>query len=114
MRERCAILGIEYERGLFLVSCAKDDEGVCGQGSVSDRGQTIPYDPLVLLREAIRLGLSFRDTAKMMKMKEDVLRSYGLTFPRHSAYYPPPGRLGVHNLFLPDPLLNKPYEHPSD
>ena len=102
LEERCFILGISLSRAKFLVSCSYDDKGTARDGISSDRGQSIPYDEAVLVREAFRLGISFADTARMLEMPHDKLASFGLPFRTRSAYPPPPGPQKVYNLFPPD------------
>lgn len=103
LEERCAILGISLARAKFLVSCAYDDRGNARDKADSDRGQSIPYDEAVLVREAFRLGISLNDTAAMLGMTKEKLESFGLPFPARSAYPPPPGPQKTYNLFPPEP-----------
>lgn len=105
--ERCHIFGIGLARARFLIACAHDDTGNARDGFSSDRGQTIPYDEAVLIREAFRLGLGFDDTVRMMEMTDETLSAYGLPFPRISAYAPPPGPRHIYNLFPPEPIHPK-------
>lgn len=103
LEERCAILGISLARAKFLVSCAHDEKGIVREGIKSERGQSIPYDEAVLVREAFRLGISLNDTAIMLGMTKEKLESFGLPFPAKSAYPPPPGPQKTYNLFPPEP-----------
>lgn len=101
LKERCEILGISLARADFLISCAHDDTGRGESGM--DRGQTIPYDPGVQIKEAFRLGISLTDTSVMMGMTKQQVEAYGLPFRSRSAFPPPPGQSKTYNLFPPDP-----------
>lgn len=103
LAERCEILGISIARAKFLIACAKDDTTFSRSGPVIDRGQSIPYDPGVQIREAFRLGIGLKDTAEMMDMTVEQIASYGLPFPARSAFPPPPGQSKIYNLFPPEP-----------
>ena len=105
LEERCNIFKISMPRAKFLLACAHDDTGNAKDGFSSDRGQSIPYDEKVLLREAFRIGLGFKDVSEMMEMTHEQLAAYGIPFPSVSAYNPPPGRNTIHNLFTPEPIL---------
>jgi hypothetical protein len=102
LKERCEILGISMARAMFLISCARHDAGFGKNGT--DRGQTIPYDPAVQVKEAFRLGLGLKDTAEMMGMTTEEILAYGLPFPARSAYPLPPGPSKTYNLFQPEEL----------
>lgn len=102
LQERCEILGISVARALFLMSCARNDVIFRRNGPVEDRGQSIPYDPAVQIREAFRLGIGLKDTAEMMEMTEEQVKAYGLPFPARSAFPAPPGSTKLYNLFQPD------------
>jgi|APGre2960657423_1045063.scaffolds.fasta_scaffold29107_3 hypothetical protein len=104
LEERCAILGISLARAKFLVSCSYDDRGNARDGISSDRGQSVPYDEAVLVREAFRLGIGFADTARLMQMSHERLSSFGLPFPVRSKYPPPPGPKKIYSLFPPQPI----------
>jgi hypothetical protein len=90
--ERCEILGIGPARAKFLMAC-----------EFHKKDKVQPYDESVLVREAFRLGIGFRDTADMMGFTDEKLASFGVPFPRHSAYPPPPGPQKTYNLFAPEP-----------
>lgn len=102
LQERCEILGISVARAMFLISCARNDVTFSRTGPLVDRGQSIPYDPGVQIREAFRLGIGLKDTAEMMEMTPEQVQSYGLPFPARSAYPAPPGSTKLYNLFRPD------------
>lgn len=104
LSERCEILGISLARAHFLLACSKDDTTHSRTGPDIDRGQSIPYDPGVLVREAFRLGIGLADTAKMMEMTTDEVKAYGLPFTSRSLFYAPPGRRKIYNLFPPEPM----------
>ena len=87
---------------MFLISCARNDVTFSRTGPLVDRGQSIPYDPGVQIREAFRLGIGLKDTAEMMEMTPEQVQSYGLPFPARSAYPAPPGSTKLYNLFRPD------------
>ena len=87
---------------MFLISCARNDVTFSRTGPLVDRGQSIPYDPVVQIREAFRLGIGLKDTAEMMEMTPEQVQSYGLPFPARSAYPAPPGSTKLYNLFRPD------------
>lgn len=89
--ERCEILGISPARAKFIVAC-----------EFKDKDKVQPYDEAVLVREAFRLGIGFTDTAQMMGFTAEKLASFGIPFPRRSAYPPPPGPQKVYNLFPPE------------
>jgi hypothetical protein len=103
INERCEILGLSLARAYFLLACAKDDTTHSRTGPKIDRGQSIPYDPGVLIREAFRLGISLKDTATMMEMTSEQIAAYGLPFRARSAFSPPPGQSKIYNLFPPEP-----------
>jgi len=102
LKERCELLGISFARGEFLVACAREDVIHSRSGRRIDRGQTIPYDPGVQVREAFRLGISLKDTAAMMGMTEDEILAYELPFGKTSAYPPPWSGSPIYNLFPPE------------
>jgi len=104
LHERCEILGLSLTRAYFLLACSKDDTTHSRTGKDIDRGQSIPYDPAVLIREAFRLGIGLRDTAIMMEMTVEQVRGYGLLFRARSAFPPPPGQRKIYNLFPPEPM----------
>ena len=108
LEERCLILGISLSRAKFLADCAHDDKGKSRDGHSSDRGQSIPYDEAVLVREAFRLGISFKDTARMMEMNHDTLSTFGLSFRSKSIHPAPAGPGRIYNLFPPEKRKNKP------
>lgn len=89
--ERCEILGISPARAKFIVAC-----------EFKDKDKVQPYDEAVLVREAFRLGIGFTDTARMMGFTDGKLASFGIPFPKHSAYPPPPGPQKTYNLFKPE------------
>ena len=105
--ERCYVLGIGVDRAHFLMSCSHNDTGRSKEGSVSDRGQSIPYDESVLVKEAFRLGIGFADTARMLGLSHEKLSSYGVPFKVRSKYPPPPGPNKIYNLFPPEPYDNQ-------
>jgi hypothetical protein len=90
--ERCEILGIGPARAKFLMAC-----------EFHKKDKVQPYDESVLVREAFRLGMGFRDTADMMGFTDEKLASFGVPFPKRSAYPPPPGPQKTYNLFAPEP-----------
>lgn len=102
LKERCEILGLSLARANFLIACAKDDTTYSRSGPYVDRGQSIPYDPGVQVREAFRLGIGLADTARMMEMTQEQVMSYGLPFRARSAFPPPPGPSKIYNLFPPE------------
>ena len=103
LQERCEILGLSLSRAHFLLACSKDDTTYSRTGPNIDRGQSIPYDPAVQIREAFRLGIGLRDTARMMEMTVEQVEAYGLPFRARSAFPPPPGQSKIYNLFPPEP-----------
>lgn len=103
IKERCEILGLSLARANFLLACSKDDTTHSRTGPDIDRGQSIPYDPGVLIREAFRLGIGLKDTAVMMEMTVEQVEAYGLPFRARSAFPPPPGQRKIYNLFPPEP-----------
>ena len=109
--QRCEILGISLARGYFLLACSKDDTTYSRTGNDIDRGQSIPYDPGVLVREAFRLGIGLGDTAKMMEMTVNEIRAYGLPFKQQSLFPPPANQKRIHNLFPPE---IKDHDHQAD
>lgn len=96
------LLSLDLERARFLAACSHDDTGRAKDGDSSDRGQNIPYDDGVLIREACRIGISLRDTARMMKMTREQVAAYGLKF-RVRSKHKPQNNQGVHNLFQYEP-----------
>lgn len=103
IKERCEILGLSLARAHFLLACSKDDTTHSRTGPAIDRGQSIPYDPAVLIREAFRLGIGLKDTATMMEMTPEQVAAYGLPFRARSSFPPPPGQSKIYNLFPPEP-----------
>lgn len=89
--ERCEILGISPARAKFLIAC-----------EFHKKDKVQPYDESVLVREAFRLGMGFRDTADMMGFTDEKLASFGVPFPKRSAFPPPPGPQKTYNLLAPD------------
>jgi hypothetical protein len=104
LEERCLLFKISMPRAKFLLACAHDDTGKAKDGFSSDRGQSIPYDERVLLREAFRLGMGFADTARMMQMTETQLATYGIPFPAKTSFPKPPGKFSDYNLFTREPI----------
>ena len=104
LKERCEILGISLARAQFLIACAREDVIHTRSGRRIDRGQTIPYDPGVQIREAFRLGIGLSDTAAMMGMSEVEILAYGLPFTKSSAYPPPWSGSPIYNLFPPEQI----------
>lgn len=104
LRERAAVLGLTYDRALFLSKCAHIDETHNNAASY-DRGNSIPYSDEVALREAARLGIGLRDTADMMNMTPEQVASFGIPFAEKSAM-PRPLRGGLYNLLAPDTPLS--------
>lgn len=102
LKERCEILGISVARAHFLIACAKNDTTYSRSGPCIDRGQSIPYDPGVQIREAFRLGIGLADTARMMEMTKEQVEAYGLPFKSKSSFDPPAGPGGLYNLFPPE------------
>ena len=101
--ERCKILRISISRALFLIKCAHSSNPVMNR-----RGKigSVPYDPRVLLDEALRIGLG-KDALRVIFKGEFTLKEIedmGYKFPRRSKYPPPPGR-GYYSLFQWEPHL---------
>jgi hypothetical protein len=98
--ERRVLLGLTPERAAFLAACSH-------VGAVRDANtKRIPYDPLVLIREAARMGISRKDTADMMQMRPDELDGLGVSFPPATTKLLAPGNV-LHNLFTYDPADNE-------
>lgn len=96
---RAELLGLSPARAEFLAACSHTQVAKLE----ANRSNLIPYDPAVLVREAFRIGIGFRDTARMMGMTADELKSYGLPFPKQSKYRPPVRGSG-YNLFPPETI----------
>lgn len=96
---RAELLGLSLARAEFLSRCSYTQVAKLE----ANRSNLIPYDPAVLIREAFRIGIGFRDTARMMGMTAAELKSYGLPFPRRSKYRPPVRGTG-YTLFPPEPI----------
>jgi len=86
--ERAIVLGISYERAVFLSACASN----AATKAAAKNAINIPYDPIVQLREAARLGISARDTAEMMGMSYEDVVATNFNFPRRSKGRRPPGQ----------------------
>jgi hypothetical protein len=93
---------VDIERAKFLASCAHADD----LRKDKHTGIVIPYDPIPQLREAARLGINAKDTAKMMGMTIEQVSLDGINYPARSTH-PMPEGASVHNLFTP---LIDPYE----
>lgn len=104
LRERAEVLGISYERALFLVACAHDGRTHNNKGSF-DREVSIPYDVAVPIKEAARLGINIKDIAEMMDMTEAEIAAYPFDFPEKTTAVRPM-RGGFYNLLAhgDDPL----------
>jgi hypothetical protein len=85
------MLKINPYRAVFLLQCT-------GGGHGSPEQTT-----LAQIREAVRLGITFRSTAKMMRMLENDLSNYAtrysIIFPKKSNHKLPKGHF-VHSLFI--------------
>lgn len=94
--ERRVLLGLTPERAAFLAACSH-------VGAVRDANtKRVPYDPLVLIREAARMGINQRDTADMMEVPFADLSGLGVDFPLETTKALAPGNVR-HNLFTYDP-----------
>ena len=96
--ERAIVLGISLERATFLSVCSCN----AATRAAAKQAINIPYDPIVQLREAARLGISARDTAEMMQMTYEEVVATGFNFPRRSTLKRPPGQ-GRYCLFQFEP-----------
>lgn len=86
--ERAMVLGISLERATFLSACSCN----AATRAAAKHAINIPYDPLVQLREAARLGISARDTAEMMGMSYEEVVATNFDFPRRSKGRRPAGQ----------------------
>jgi len=88
-----AVWHINPYRAVFLLQC----EGG-GHGSPEQTRDA-------QIREAARIGMTFRNTAKMMRMKETKLNEHatrlGVVFPKIRTLRYPPGHR-IHSLFTND------------
>jgi len=90
--------GIGYERALFLAMCAHEQNGK----KLENRNDYIPYEPRIQIKEAFRLGIGLKDTAKMMGMTQRQVMSYGFNFSSKSAFRASRGNKTDHNLLNPE------------
>lgn len=97
LAQRAYVLGVEIERAKFLASCSHTD--------LDNQEQSIPHDPMNQLLEAVRMGISLRDTALMMRIKQSDLKALGLPFKWRSTMPRPSGK-GGYNLM--SPVVNDP------
>lgn len=98
--ERRVLLGLTPERAAFLSACSH-------VGAVRDANtKRIPYDPIVLIREAARMGINKKDTAAMMQTTPEELDALGVSFPSKTTKLLAPGNV-LHNLFTYDPADNE-------
>ena len=102
--ERAALWGISPDRAIFLSRCATD---AVGRG-VKEAFERIQYDPLVLIAESARIGLSAADTAEMMGMPVAEVLATGYAFPAKSKHKRPPG-FSRYSLFEASPHYFKTY-----
>jgi hypothetical protein len=96
---RAELLGLSLARAEFLAACSHTQVAKLA----ANRSNVIPYDPAVQVREAFRIGIGFKDTARMMGMSSAELAAYGLPFPARSRFAPPVRGSG-YNLFPPEPI----------
>jgi hypothetical protein len=91
------MLGLHPERAKFLLACP-----IKGM-NVSLTNSTTKENIKAQIIEASRLGISFRDTAKMMEWKEDDLKEFavihGITFPKVTTHFKS-NCSTYHNFFL--------------
>ena len=82
--ERIKVLNLSLERAEFLLSCPIREPGKTLEAS---RGFDGGY---AQLKEAARLGINIRDTAKMFKWKikdtQVIADHFGITFPKKTTY----------------------------
>jgi hypothetical protein len=106
IKERAAILGLSYERALFLSRCAHSTN-LNRKGD--DQIVVIPYDVRVQLDEALRLGLGLDDVAEMMRdeITKDQILALGYKFPTKSRHPKIGGRCS-YSLFQWEPLQSEP------
>ena len=78
---RIKLLNLSPERAEFLLACPVRE---IGKSIENSKGYTEAC--IAQVKESARLGISFRDTAKMMELKEDnlniIAKHYKITFPR--------------------------------
>lgn len=91
------MLGLHPERAKFLLACPIKGLNVTLTNSTTEENVKAQ------IIEASRLGISFRDTAKMMEMNEDKLRElalkYSITFPKVTTHFKS-NCSTYHNFFL--------------
>jgi hypothetical protein len=104
------LLRLDIARARFLAACSHaDPRDNPNMVIATSRGEPILYDDTVLIREACRIGISAKDTAKMMNLPIEYIKGcavkFGLKF-RTKSKHRPQNAKGVHSLFLheePDP-----------
>lgn len=90
--------GFTPERALFLAKCSHTEDNI-GDGN---KRYFIPYDPMVQIMEASRIGISLSDTAEMMGMSVEELSSLGVQFSPNTKLVPPNGRASLYHLLSPE------------
>jgi hypothetical protein len=89
-------LGLHPERAKFLLACPIKGLNITLTESMKAEGGEAQ------IREASRLGMTFRDTAKMMEWSEDYLKAFSvkhsITFSKVSKHYMHPCG-NAHSLF---------------
>lgn len=109
LRAKANLLGLSYERALFLSRCAHSTN-LNRKGE--DQIVVIPYDVRVQLDEALRLGLGFDDVADMMRdeVTKDQILAMGYQFPKKSRHPKIGGRCS-YSLFQWEPLQDEPIRY---
>ena len=110
LASRAAILGLSYERALFLSRCSHSENL-----NRKDENQivVVPYDVRVQLDEALRLGLGLDDVAEMMRdeVSKAQILAMGYRFPKRSRHPKIGGRCS-YSLFQWEPLQTEPARFP--
>jgi len=106
LASRASILGLSYERALFLSRCAHSANL---NRKDADQIIVVPYDVRVQLDEALRLGLGLDDVAEMMRdeVSKAQILSMGYRFPKKSRH-PKIGGRCLYSLFQWEPLQSEP------
>lgn len=105
-RVKAKLLGLSYERALFLSKCSHYENL---NRKAPDQIVVIPYDPRVQLDEALRLGIGFDDVADMMRdeLTREQILAMGYQFPKKSRHPKIGGRCS-YSLFQWEPLQDEP------
>lgn len=101
------ILQLDIARARFIAACSHSDpRDYDGNVQPLNRGKPILYDERVLIAEACRLGISAKDTAKMMNLPKQRILEYAAELSirfRSVSRHKPQSSKGVHTLFQYEP-----------